>query len=204
MVPLSVTQEYLLLALEKSKGKIAFHDEEEIFIAAGGIIELVSGGYIVRADKGKLVQGKALEKDLPYLRPLCSNITTQQKSKDVGETIEGLVSSLLKELKHLLCHSLVEAGCAKEITKEGLFGKKKRYQVNLSAVDATIAKLRGEFLKDGPLSTSAASLVLMMEESNLLGRYFSKYETKRFKKRLKEARASEVNELLEEALEEYA
>ncbi|MDR1638412.1 MAG: GPP34 family phosphoprotein [Clostridiales bacterium] len=203
METLSVTQEYLLFALEKSKGKIGSLGEEKHFLVAGGIVELGSGGYIVRNEKGKLIQGKVFESGAPYLMLLYNNISSKKKSKDVIESFEDISEKFLDELVQSLCLSLVEKGCAEEVTKDGLFGKKKRCCVNLSAVDAAIAKIRDEFQREEPLSTDTAILVTMLEKSDLLGRYFSKYESKRFKKRLKEAHINNSNDLLMDVLNAY-
>ncbi|MDR1638411.1 MAG: GPP34 family phosphoprotein [Clostridiales bacterium] len=207
MEALSVTQEYLMFALEKNKGKLGSSEQELLFMVAGGIIELLSGGYIVHAEKGKLVQGKALENDLPYLKSLYTLITSQKKPKDVGEIgiryLSGLTDKILIELMQSICLSLVEAGCAEEVTVAGLFGEKKRYLVSPCALDVIIAKLREGLLKNEPLSTDVACLALMLEKSDFLGRYFSKYENKRFKTQLKEAHSNESNELLKEVLDAY-
>jgi hypothetical protein len=207
MANLSVTQQYLLFALEKSKGKLAPYEKEPFFLIAGGIIELISGGFLVRAEKGKLVQGKALENDLPHLKPLYDLVATQKKPKSASEIgmsyLSGLTSKLISNLTQTFCRSLVEAGCAEEVTKDGLFGEKKKYLVDVSAVDAAIAKLRDDFLKEEPLSPDTARLALMLEKGELLNRYFSKYESKRFKNRLKEALNSESKDLLKEVLDAY-
>lgn len=93
--------------------------------------------------------------------------------KKMDELIEGIEDSLEK------------AGCVRK-EKGGLFGGKNVYIPDPKVVDCIIQNIRAEILEEGRLSEEVVALTALFHKSGDLARYFSAYEKKDMKKRLKE------------------
>lgn len=191
---LSLAQEYLLCALN-SRGKIpASRFERIIAIAASAVVELLMDD-IVGIDGKKLSVQKTLPMQKNYLHPVYDFIKKKQPVKFqkvveyfsvtlTSKNIDGLISAI--------GGSLVRAGCAR-VEKRGLFGSKNAYIPDVKAVDNVIQNIRAEILEDGALSEDIAALTALFNKSGMLLKYFSAYEKKEVKKRLKEIKESPEN-----------
>ena len=97
--------------------------------------------------------------------------------------------------------SLVEAGCAAE-ERGGLFGGKTIYVPNEKALDRVIQNIRAELLEDGELSEDIIALTALLDKSGELSRYFSAYEKKALKARLKEIKENPQVKAFQKVLED--
>ena len=76
-----------------------------------------------------------------------------------------------------LVHQVAEQG--------GLLGGKTVYVPEPAALDAAVQEIRAELLEDGAPTEDIAALTLLLDRSGDLAKFFSAYEKKDLKKRLK-------------------
>lgn len=198
MKDLSITQEYLICAVN-SKGKISgFGSEKLICLIASGLLELQLEGYI-KIDKKKVTVTNNLPEERLYLKPLY-DFVNQQKPVKLEKILEAynysfkdrgyeLVNSIGASLKDL---DLVEVTCA------GIFGNKNAYIPNSNAVHYVVDMIRAEFLEDVEVTEDIASLIILLDKSKLLKIYFSEYEQKEIKKKLKEITNSDTGKSIKD------
>jgi len=206
MKTLSYTQEFFLCTIN-DKGKIpALKGEIPACLAVSGIMELLSNGYLNRAEKDKLAAGKPWDDSLPYLKPLYETIVSLKKPLDIKDIlmiyIGGFVIEQFYELYKAIGVSLVESGYADELTKKGLIKEKpRRYVPKEEAIKNVVEKVRAEFLEDGMITEETLCLAAFLDASGLISNYFSKFEAEAMKKRIKEARESGAYALVKEAFD---
>lgn len=195
MSNLSLSQEYLMCALNE-KGKIpTFSIERVIAVAASAVAELMMDDVII-SDGKKLSVKKALPKDTRYLSPVYDFIEKKGRVgfRTVVEHFSFTLSSKnIDELFDSIGESLVLAGCAKK-EKGGMLGNKSAYVPDKKAVDNIIQNIRAEILEDGELTEDIAALTALLDKTGELMRFFSAYEKKDVKKRLKEIKNNPENE----------
>lgn len=197
MKNLSLTQEYLLCVLG-DKGKIpTFGVEKILCIAASGVVELLLDD-IIELDGKKLSVKMDLPAQKSYLRSVFDFIEKKQPVK-FEKVIEyfsiTFTDKNINELIGRIGESLAEAGCVKK-EKGGLFGNKAVYIPNEKAVDAIIQNIRAEILEEGALSEDIVALTALLNKSGDLTKYFSAYEKKDLKRRLKEIKENPQNETI--------
>lgn len=194
MSNLSLSQEYMMCALN-DKGKIsAFSLERVIAVAASAVAELLMND-IIELDGKKLSVKKALPKDMSYLSPVYDFIEKKGRVgfKTVVEHFSFTFSSKnIEELFDSIGESLVKAGCAQK-EKSGMLGSKNAYVPDKKAVDNIIQNIRAEILEDGELTEDIAALAVLLDKTDELMRFFSAYEKKDVKKRLKEIKENPEN-----------
>lgn len=194
MSNLSLSQEYLMCALN-GKGKIpTFSFERIIAVAASAVVDLMMDD-IIESDGKKLSIKKALPSEKSYLSPVYDFI---EKKEPVGfkTVVEHFsvtfTSKNIDELVDSIGGSLVSAGCAQK-EKRGMFGNKNAYIPDAKSVDSVIQNIRAEILEDGALSEDIAALTAILNKTGELMRFFSAYEKKDVKKRLKEIKENPEN-----------
>lgn len=194
MNSLSISQKYLLCALS-SKGKIpALSFERIIAMAAAGVVDLMIDG-VVETDGKKLSVKKPLLTDKSYLSPIYNYIEKKQpvNFKTVIEhfsvTFTGKNSD---ELIDSIGGSLVTVGCVKQ-EKRGIFGNKNAYIPDEKAVVNIVQNIRAEILEDGELTEDIAALTVILDKTGALMKFFSAYEKKAVKQRLKEIKNNPEN-----------
>ena len=194
MNSLSISQKYLLCALS-SKGKIpALSFERIIAVAASGVVELMIDG-IIETDGKKLSIIKPLSSDKKYLSPIYDYIEKKQpvNFKTVIEHFSvTFTSKNSDELIDSIGSSLVATGCVKQ-EKRGIFGNKNAYIPDEKAVDNIIQNIRAEVLEDGELTEDIAALTVILDKTGALMKFFSAYEKKAVKQRLKEIKNNPEN-----------
>jgi hypothetical protein len=194
MNDLSYTQEFYLCAVN-AKGNIPALDDGSIpaCFVAGGIMDLTDRGLIASDEKDRLVIAKPWDDTLPYLKPLYEKIASFEKPKDAADiAAEHYVfgGKALNALLSAIGLSLVEAGCADDLTANGLFKEKIKYIPKPEAATRVIEKVRAEFLEGGTITDETRNLAALLDRGNLIRNYFSKVETAALKKRIKEVRTS--------------
>ncbi|MBQ1358936.1 GPP34 family phosphoprotein [Ruthenibacterium sp.] len=85
--------------------------------------------------------------------------------------------------------ALVKAGCARR--ESALFGA-VRYLPSHEAVDRVVNKLRAELLEEGVITEEAALLAVLLDKSNQMKMFFSKYEQGEISQRRKALAATEA------------
>ena len=194
MSNLSLSQEYMMCALN-DKGKIStFSLERVIAVAASAVAELMMDD-VIESDGKKLSVKKALPEDMRYLSPVYDFIEKKGRVgfRTVVEHFSFTLSSKnIDELFDSIGESLVAAGCAQK-EKSGMLGNKNAYIPDKKAVDTIIQNIRAEILEDGELTEDIAALTAILDKTGELMRFFSAYEKKDVKKRLKEIKNDPEN-----------
>ena len=150
---------------------------------------------IIELDGKKLSVKKALPKDMSYLSSVYDFIEKKGRVgfKTVVEHFSFTFSSKnIEELFDSIGESLVKAGCAQK-EKSGMLGNKNAYIPDKKAVDNIIQNIRAEILEDGELTEDIAALTALLDKTGELMRFFSAYEKKDVKKRLKEIKENPEN-----------
>ena len=85
-----------------------------------------------------------------------------------------------------------------ETTRTGIFGNKNAYVPNANAVHYVVDMIRAEFLEDVEVTEDIASLIILLDKSKVLKTYFSEYEQKEIKKKLKEITNSDTGKSIKD------
>lgn len=198
MKDLSITQEYLICAVN-SKGKISgFGSEKLICLIASGLLELQLEGCI-KIDKKRVTVTNNLPEERLYLKPLY-DFVNQQKPVKLEKILEAYNYSFKDrgyELVNSIGASLKDLGLV-EVTCTGIFGNKNAYIPNANAVHYVVDMIRAEFLEDVEVTEDIASLIILLDKSKLLKIYFSEYEQKEIKKKLKEITNSDTGKSIKD------
>lgn len=204
MRDLSLTQEYLLCVL-RGKGKLSTYSIEKGMCLTGAcVLELLMDGIITREEKDKLSVRTSLPDRKSYLRPVYSYIEQKQPvkfRKIMERNSVTFTDQNVNEMVDAVGKSLVDAGCATE-EKGGLFGGKTIYVPDEKALDHVIQNIRAELLEEGELSEDIIALTALLDKSGELSRYFSAYEKKTLKARLKEIKENPQVEALQKVIED--
>ena len=201
METLSLTQQYLLCILSK-KGKIGTIEvEKTASLVAAGILELLMDEAAALDGKKLVVRGE-LPADKDFLRPVYSYIERKQpvKFETVLENFSiTFTDKNINELIDCVGRSLVDAGCATQ-EKGGLLGGKTVFIPDERALDRIIQAIRAELLEEGELSEEVIALTALLNKSGEIAKYFSAYEKKTLKRRLKEIKENPQNKLIERVM----
>jgi hypothetical protein len=200
---LSIAQEYLLCSLNE-KGKLPLIGKEvPACILASGLIELKIGGSIQIDEKDKVTVTGGLGEDKYYLKSLYDWL---QKSSPVKldkiarEYCLSITEKRLNEIVTDIGTSLVSGGCAVSRTGGFLAGRPD-FLPDRDEVDKVIQKIRAELLEDGVMSDETVALVSLLQKGGQIKKYFSGYESKQLKSRLKEIMEEPSNLLVKQTLE---
>lgn len=199
MRDLTITQEYLICAVNE-KGKISgFSTEKLVCLVASGLLELQMENC-VQIDKKKVTVTGTLPESRQYLRPLYDFIN-QAKPVKLEKVLEAYSYSFtdqrLKDLMDSIGRSLEGMGMM-EISKGGLFGNKNCYIPTKEAIHYVIDMVRAEMLEEGEVTEDIAALVILLDASKTLRTYFSEFERKEIKAKLKEIVQSETGKTVKE------
>lgn len=201
MKDLSITQEYLICAVN-SKGKISgFGSEKLICLIASGLLELQLEKCI-KIDKKRVVVIDNLPDERLYLKPLY-DFVNQQKPVKLEKILEAYNYSFKDrgyELVNSIGASLKDLGLV-EVTCTGIFGNKNAYIPNVNAVHYVVDMIRAEFLEDVEVTDDIAALIVLLDKSKLLKIYFSEFEQKEIKKKLKTITNSNTDKTIKDMVD---
>lgn len=199
---LSLTQAYLLCTLNE-KGRYSSMDlEKGICLVAGSILELLMDG-VLRLDEKRISTALPLPAEKEYLRTVYERVRRKEPEKleSVMEYFSFNFSDKnLYALLGTIGDSLAAAGCA-EKGEGGLLRKTPVYLPDAKAKDRVIQQMRAELLEDGALSEDIVALTVLLQKCGELSRYFSAYEKKDLKARLKSIKNSSENQLVTKMVE---
>lgn len=186
MKDLTITQEYLICAVNE-KGKISgFSTEKLVCFVAAGLLELQLEKCI-SIDKKKVSVIGELPADKMHLKPLYEFIKPKPvKMENILEAYNySLTDKRLNELMESVGVALIDMGLV-ESEKTGVFGNKKSYIPKKEAINRVIDMVRAELLEDGDVTEDIVALVILLDKSKTLKRYFSEFEQRELKNKLKE------------------
>lgn len=203
MKDLSLTQQYLLCVLNKNGKLPTFGLEKTLCLSAAGVLELLMEEAL-RFDGKKLTVQSPLPEETAYLKPVYQAVERKQpvKFESIVEYFSlAFTDKHMNELIDSIGAALVQKGCVQREEKGGLFGGKDVYIPNEADVDSVVQSIRAELLEDGELSEDVVALTMLLHKSGDLQKYFSPYEKKALKKRLKEIKNDPQNEMVQKAVE---
>lgn len=203
MKDLSITQEFLLCSVNE-KGKLpVFGKEVPACILASSLIELMVSGSIQMDEKSTVRVIGGLCVGQGYLKSLLDWLNQSKPMKMETIAREYCLSLTEKQLNALVTDigsSLVGEGCV-TLEKGGAFAGRPRFIPERAAVDHVIQKIRAELLESGTISDETVALVSLLEKSHQVKKYFSDYEGKQLKARLKEIKEAPSNHLVKQMVE---
>ena len=172
MNDLSITQSYLLCAVNDKGLLPGMRPERGACFLAAGLLELRLAGCLT-LEKRKVSLCAPLPAELGYLRALYDRIAQKQPVK-VDSLVERYLFSFsdreLRELLDPVGDSLVSLGLA-EVRPAGLLGNQRGYVPTARGITAVIEPLRAELLEDGPVTEEAAVLTILLEKGECLKPY---------------------------------
>lgn len=195
MKDISLVQKYMICAVSEKGGISSFSTEKLVCLVAAGLLDLRLAGCLTIEGK-KAWTTAPLPEDRAYLKSLYDFVG--EKPKALETIVEAYTYSItdkrLGELTESVGQSLVELGLAQE-TRRGLLGQKKNFIPTKDAVEYVIDLVRAELLEDVEVTEDVAALVVLLEKGKCVKTYFSAYEQKIIKGKLKEIAASSEGKL---------
>ena len=185
MKDMTLTQEYFICAVN-GKGKISgFSTEKQVCLVAAGLLELQMEGCIC-IDKKQVAVTAPLPAEKQYLMPLYAFLDKPRPVK-MEKVLEAYVYSFtdryLKELMASIGKELVAMGLARQAAG-GVFGTVS-YVPTTEAIHGVTDMVCAELLEDGEVTEDIAALVILLERGGCLKPYFSQFEQKEMRARLK-------------------
>ena len=195
MRDLTLSQEYLLCAVNE-KGRLPHLGvERTVCLVAAALLELQLEGCVTVT--GPLPEGQG------HLRPLYAFVNRPKpirKEKLLEEYTYTVTDAQRDELLESIGRSLADLGLVQPV-KVGLLGKKKGYAPTPEAISGVVDMIRAELLEEGEITEDVVSLVVLMEKGNCLKPYFSAFEQKQMKQRLRALGESPTGKMVQEMVE---
>lgn len=203
MKDLTITQEYMICALnEKGKMSEMLGVEKIVCFVASGLLEMKLEGCIAM-EKKKVCVISDLPEKLAHLKPLYDYINRYESvkiEKIIEEYTYTFTDKRFYELVDSVGKSLAEINMAEEIEK-GIFGKRKYYIPTKDAVHYVIDMIRSELLEEGEITEDIVLLTILLAKGKIIKKYFSEYEQKEIKSRLKEILNSADGHMVQEMID---
>ena len=203
MKDLTITQEYMICALnEKGKMSEMLGVEKIVCFVASGLLEMKLEGCIVM-EKKKVCVISDLPEKLAHLKPLYDYINRYESvkiEKIIEEYTYTFTDKRFYELVDSVGKSLAEINMAEEIEK-GILGKRKYYIPTKDAVHYVIDMIRSELLEEGEITEDIVLLTILLAKGKIIKKYFSEYEQKEMKLRLKEILNSADGHMVQEMID---
>ena len=207
MQTLSFTQEYYLCAVNsrwKTPGMQSM--EVQACLLVSGMLELLYEGYLRRDEQDNLRTAREWDDRLPYLKPLYEATVGMKKPR----SLKGVASHLMREFNQkpfneyftALGASLVESGDAERQSRKGFFRETVRCVPKQETIKRIVKRIRTEVLDDGVITEETICLVAFFDKSGLLRDYFSKFEAKDLKARLKEIKTQEPYSTIKKVIDD--
>lgn len=203
MKDLTITQEYMICALnEKGKMSEMLGVEKIVCFVASGLLEMKLEGCIAM-EKKKVCVISDLPEKLAHLKPLYDYINRYESvkiEKIIEEYTYTFTDKRFYELVDSVGKSLAEINMAEEIEK-GILGKRKYYIPTKDAVHYVIDMIRSELLEGGEITEDIVLLTILLAKGKIIKKYFSEYEQKEMKLRLKEILNSADGHMVQEMID---
>lgn len=202
MKDLSITQEYMMLAVNE-KGVLSAYNQKAIAcLIVGGLAEMQMEGCIAMENK-KIAVCAELPERISYLKPLY-DIINRGKPVKPEKIMEAYTASFtnknLNELLNAIVNELKAAG-AVEPVKTGILGSKESYAPKKAVITGIVEKIRAELLEDGEISEEVIALTALLDKAGQLKDYFSKYEQKELKEKISQIRNSDAAKTAKETIQ---
>ena len=173
MRDLTISQEYLICAVNEKGTLFTFNTEKMVCLVAAALLELQLEGCVT-VDKKYITGEKA------HLRPLYDYLKgdkPMRTEKLLEEYTYSITDARLKELMAAIGDSLVGRGLVEPV-QSGLLGRKQGYRPTREAIHSVVDLVRAELLEEGEVTEDVAALVILLDQGKCLKPYFSAFEQK--------------------------
>ena len=202
MKDLSIIQKYLLCAVNEKGILSSLGTEKPVCFVAAGLLELQLEGCLALEGKKAEVTG-SLPENQQYLRPLYDFIAEKSPVK-IEKIVEAyriaFTDRRMNELLAAVGGSLAALGMVEE-GKAGLLGTKAAYVPTREAVRSVVEELRSELLEEGPVTEDAAAMTVLLDKGKCLKPYFSQFEQKEMRQKLKSLADSPEGQMVKAMVE---
>lgn len=194
MKDLSIIQKYLLCAVNEKGILSSLGTEKPVCFVAAGLLELQLEGCLALEGKKAKVTG-SLPENRQYLRPLYDFIAEKSPVK-IEKIVEAyriaFTDRRMNELLAAVGDSLAALGMVEE-GKAGLLGTKVAYVPTREAVRSVV--------EEGPVTEDAAALTVLLDRGKCLKPYFSQFEQKEMRQKLKSLADSPEGQMVKAMVE---
>jgi len=194
----SIIQEYFILSASE-KGNLS--SSAKTGIVASGITDLVEND-ICEKDGKKLIVKNKLPNKFNHLTSLYEYLS--EKPRSIDKIMDDYCMSMTdKRIQKLLVDTGESLLTENIVTKEkgGLLGNKEVYSPESMYKESLIATLKESITQKEELSIHDMALVSILQETQKLKQYFSKYEANTLKEKLKLMRKDPNNKALKEMID---
>ena len=192
MRDLTLSQEYLLCAVNE-KGRLPHLGvERTVCLVAAALLELQLEGCVAVDKKYVTVTGP-LPEGQAHLRPLYAFVNRPKpirKEKLLEEYTYTVTDAQRDELLESIGRSLADLGLVQPVNAP-----------TPEAISGVVDMIRAELLEEGEITEDVVSLVVLMEKGNCLKPYFSAFEQKQMKQRLRALGESPTGKMVQEMVE---
>lgn len=202
MEKLKLSQLYYLLAANPKARISSFSIEKRMSLLVSVLLELKSNNFI-SIDNKKVKVVSDLPVEYNHLKPLYDYIREKKEvnlQKLSGDYLVSFTDKKTNELIESIGKSLNEIGLAK--AKEiGIFKNHKMYIAEKETINKCVDFLKKELLESQNVNETASIIYLLLDKSKLLNEYFSKFELKDLKGKMKNLFTSDNYKILKDIVD---
>lgn len=203
MKDMTLTQSYFVCAVGRRGQLSGLSVERQVCLLGAGLLELALAGCITLG-KNTAAVCAPLPVGCACLHPLYSDLDCGKPVK-IEKLLEEYTYSLssdrrLNALTGAVGNALVSAGLARE-ARGGLFGGKTRYIPQDEAINRVVDMMRAELLEEGEYSDEAAALGVLLDKGNCMKEYFSKFEQRQLRGRLRTLSQTEAGRRVQQMMD---
>jgi hypothetical protein len=189
-VELTLPEELLILGIDDThRFKLHFRSHRKNYTVGSVLLELLLREIAEMDEKGRLILKRPAMTGVPYLDQVIQVLAEHEhKPKNLKKWVIYFNNRI--RLRNRVNQAVIEILQKKEVLKVEESGfllvPIKKFAVNMEARDYVVQKIRAELLEEGPVEAQTVILAFLLERAKLLGDYFSHYEEKQLKDRLKQ------------------
>ena len=169
MRDLTISQEYLICAVNEKGTLFTFNTEKMVCLVAAALLELQLEGCVT-VDKKYITVTAPLPGEKAHLRPLYDYLKgdkPMRTEKLLEEYTYSITDARLKELMAAIGDSLVGRGLVEPV-QSGLLGRKQGYRPTREAIHSVVDLVRAELLEEGEVTEDVAALVILLDKGKSL------------------------------------
>ncbi len=203
MKDLTLSQEYLICAVNEKGTLGAFSTEKQVCLVAAALLELRLAGCVALEKKTVTVTAP-LPAEQVHLAPLYHYLTSGSKERKLEKLLEdynySVTDTRLNDLVGAIGSSLAALDLARPV-KAGLLGSKQGFVPTREAINGVVDLVRAELLEEGEVTEDVAALVMLLDKGKSLKPYFSAFEQKEMREKLRAIGKTATGKLVREMVE---
>lgn len=203
MKDLTLSQEYLICAVNEKGTLGTFSTEKQVCLVAAALLELQLAGCVALEKKTVTVTAP-LPAEQAHLAPLHYYLTGGSKVRKLEKLLEdyhySVTDTRLNDLVGAIGSSLAALDLVRP-GKTGLLGSKQAFVPTREAINGVVDLVRAELLEEGEVTEDVAALVILLDKGKSLKPYFSAFEQKEMKEKLRAIGKTATGKLVREMVE---